>query len=109
MLSICDFEYKAVTIADLHLTLSRIFSSWSTQSTLLVSPYNFLKVFVWIQRLSVLALYHLPHLVHDVVWALHFFFIGVYICIFPEHAAQFPLCFGSSGLGFIEIALHLLN
>ena len=41
--SICGFEYKAVTVTDIHLHLVfRIFSSWSTHSTLLVPHYSLL-------------------------------------------------------------------
>ena len=95
--------------------MSRIFSSWLIRSnrsvwfclmfyrgpcftSFIVSSKSSSRYNV----LSVLALHHLQHLVRDDVWALYSFFARVHV--FPEHAAQFPLCFGSSCLGFIEIA-----
>ena len=76
LLSICGFEYKAVTVAVHHLLLlSRISSLWSTHSTLPVSPFSLFP--------------------QGLVRAPHFFFKGVFV--FSEHTAQSPFCFGSSG------------
>ena len=66
----CNFEHKALKITDL------------VPPGLFHLNHYFFKVFVQVQRLCVLARHHLAHLVHDVVRASHFFFIGV--CVFTR-------------------------
>ena len=104
-------KHNASETTDLHLRpVSRILLSWSTRSTQPVSPYSFFPQSPCPNSSSFCSLLcifcHI--LVHDELRASHFFFKKSFN-VLPEYSVQLPFHFVTSGLGLVEIALHLFN